>query len=39
MLVRADYGFKQDVATVQKYRARLRTMIHLMRLATRPQGG
>lgn len=36
MLVVADAGFKASVITVRKYRARLRTVIAMMRQATRP---
>jgi len=32
----ADAGFKAHVITVRKYRARLRTVIDMMRQATRP---
>jgi AcrR family transcriptional regulator len=35
MLVVADAGFKADVITVRKYRARLKTVIGMMRQATR----
>ncbi|HWM88191.1 MAG TPA: helix-turn-helix domain-containing protein [Kofleriaceae bacterium] len=35
-LVVADAGFKAHVITVRKYRARLRTVIDMMRQATRP---
>jgi AcrR family transcriptional regulator len=35
MLVVADAGFKASVITVRKYRARLRTVIAMMRQATR----
>jgi hypothetical protein len=35
VLVVADAGFKASVITVRKYRARLRTVIAMMRQATR----